>query len=95
MFMSHHQTARLSYYIKAANKPFENVAEFKYLGMMLNQSCVVKSRLNLGIVCYHAVQNLLFSHLLSKNVKIKIYKTYKQILLVWVWNVVSHVEGRT
>jgi hypothetical protein len=34
----------------------------------------VKSRLNLGNACYHSVQNLLASHLLSKNIKIKIYK---------------------
>jgi hypothetical protein len=28
----------------------------------------------LGNACYHAVHNLLSSHLLSRNVKIKIYK---------------------
>jgi hypothetical protein len=33
----------------------------------------IKSRLNLGNACYHLVQNI-FSRLLSKNVKIKIYK---------------------
>jgi len=36
---------------------------------------VVKSRLRLGSVCYHSVQNLLSPRLLSKNLKIKIYKT--------------------
>jgi ubiquitin C-terminal hydrolase len=35
----------------------------------------IKGRLNLGNACYHSVQNLLFSRLLSKNVKIRIYKT--------------------
>jgi hypothetical protein len=35
----------------------------------------IKSRLNLGIACYYSVQNLLYSHLISKNLKIKIYKT--------------------
>jgi len=34
----------------------------------------------LGNVCYHSVQNLLSSRLLSKNLKIKIYRTI--ILLV-------------
>jgi hypothetical protein len=33
------------------------------------------SRLNSGNACYHSVQNLLCSHLLSKNIKIRIYKT--------------------
>ena len=34
-----------------------------------------KSRLKLGNACYHSVQNLLSSSLLSKNLKIKIYRT--------------------
>jgi hypothetical protein len=33
------------------------------------------SRLNSWNACYHAVQNLLSSRLLSKSVMIKIYKT--------------------
>jgi hypothetical protein len=32
-------------------------------------------RLNSGTACYHSVQNLLSSRLLSKNVQIRIYKT--------------------
>ena len=35
----------------------------------------IKSRLKLGNVCYYSVQNLLFSSLLSKKLKIKIYRT--------------------
>jgi hypothetical protein len=35
----------------------------------------IKRRLNLGNACYHAVQHLLSSCLLSKSIKIKIYKT--------------------
>jgi hypothetical protein len=35
----------------------------------------IKRRLNSDNACYHSVQNLLSSHLLSKNVKIRIYKT--------------------
>jgi hypothetical protein len=33
------------------------------------------SRLNSGNACYHSVQCLLSSHLLSRNVKVKIYRT--------------------
>jgi hypothetical protein len=33
------------------------------------------SRLNSGNACYYSVQNLLSSRLISKNLKIKIYKT--------------------
>jgi hypothetical protein len=35
----------------------------------------MKSRLNSGNASYYSVQNLLFSCLISKNLKIKIYKT--------------------
>jgi hypothetical protein len=35
----------------------------------------INSRLNSGNACYHSVQNLLSSCLLSRNVKVKIYKT--------------------
>jgi hypothetical protein len=35
----------------------------------------IKSRLNLGNACYHSVQSLLSSCLLSRNIEVKIYKT--------------------
>jgi hypothetical protein len=44
----------------------------------MDQNCIyegIRSRLNSGNACCHAVQNLLSSHLLSANVKIKIHKT--------------------
>jgi hypothetical protein len=34
----------------------------------------IKSRVKLGNACYYSVQNLLSSRLLSKNLKIKIYR---------------------
>jgi hypothetical protein len=55
------------------------VAQFRYLGMTVtNQNLIkeeIKRRLHLGNACYHSVQNLLSSHLLSKSIKIRIYKT--------------------
>jgi hypothetical protein len=79
MFMSRHQTAGHSNYMKVANKSFEKVAKIKYLGAtLMDQNCIheeIRSRLNSGNACYHAVQNLSSSHLVSRNVKIKIYKT--------------------
>jgi hypothetical protein len=62
--------------IKIANRSFENVAQLKCLGLTVtNQNLIQEERLNLGNACYHSVQNLLSSRLLSKNLKIRIYKT--------------------
>jgi len=62
----------------AYNSTFERVKEFKYLGTNLTQQNSIpeeiKSRLRLGNACYHLVQNLLSSRLLTKNLKIKIYR---------------------
>jgi len=55
------------------------VEGFKYLGTTLtNQNSIaeeIKSRLMSGNARYHSVQNLLSSRLISKNLKIKIYRT--------------------
>jgi len=55
------------------------VEEFKYLGTTLtNQNSIqeeINSTLKSGNACYYSVQNLLSSSLLSKDLKIKIYRT--------------------
>jgi hypothetical protein len=70
---------RNNHSVRIDNSSFENVEEFKYLGTTLtNQNSIqeeAKNRLKLGKACYHSVQNLLSFTLLSKNLKIKIYRT--------------------
>ena len=77
--MSRDQNAGRIHSARIDNSTFERVEEFKYLGTTLtNQNSIaaeIKSRLRTGNACYHSVQKLLSSRLLSKNLKIKIYRT--------------------
>jgi hypothetical protein len=66
-------------YILSLYSSIERVEEFKYLGTTLtNKNSIqeeIKSRLKLGNACCYSVQNLLSSSLLSKELKIKLYRT--------------------
>src|SRR5215469_2278977 len=79
MTVSRDQNAGRIDSMKIDNSSIERVEEFKYLGTTLSdQNSIqeeIKSRLNLGSACCHSVQNLLSSSLLSKTLKIKIYRT--------------------
>jgi hypothetical protein len=73
MLLSRHQNAGQNRDVKIANRSFENVSQFKYLGTTVTSQNLIeeeiKRRLNSGNACYHSVQNLLSSRLLSKNLK--------------------------
>jgi hypothetical protein len=64
--------------IRIANESFEKVAKFKYFGTTLTSQNdlhdEIKSRSNSGNACHYSVQNL-SSRLISKHLKIKIYRT--------------------
>src|SRR5215469_16704855 len=79
MVMSRERNAGRGHSVKINNSAIERVEEFKYLGMTLtDQNSIqeeIKSILKLGNACYHSVQNLLSSRVLSKNLKINIYRT--------------------
>jgi hypothetical protein len=79
MSVSRDQNAGQNREIKIGNRSFEYVSQFKYFGTTVtNQNLIqeeIKRRLNSGNACYHLLQNLLSSRLLSKNVKVRIYKT--------------------
>ena len=79
MVMSRDQNAGQSHSMKTDTSSFEKAEQFKRLGTTLtNQNSIqeeIKSRLKSGNTCYHSVQNLLSSSLLSKNLKNRIYRT--------------------
>ena len=79
MVMSGDQNAGRSHNMKNDYSFFERVEEFKYLGTTLtDQNCIqeeFKSRLKSGNFCCRSVQNIFSSGLLSKNLKINMYRT--------------------
>jgi len=79
MVMSRDHNAGRSHSMKSDNISFERVEESKYLETNLTQQNTIqeeiKCRLKSGNACYHSVQNLLSSSLLSKILIIKIYRT--------------------
>jgi hypothetical protein len=99
MLLSHHQNAGQSHDTRFANRWFQNVAKFKYLGTTAKKENLIqeeiKSRFNSCNVCYHSVQNILSSHLLSKNIKTKIYNvrfevsTAVTMMIIIFWEMYS------
>jgi hypothetical protein len=81
MSLSCHQIIGRNPEIKIGNRSFGNVSELKYMETTVTNKNLIqeetKRRSNSGIAyyTYHSVQNLLSSHLLSKNLKIRIFKT--------------------
>jgi len=101
MVMSRNRNAGRNRSVRINNSTFERVDEFKYLRTTLtHQNSIpeeIKSRLRLGNACYHSVQNLLSSRLLSKILKIKIYRTLICLLFFYgceTWSPTLREERR-
>jgi len=72
------QNAGQNHNIKKGTKSFKRVGQLRYLVTILtDQNSIyeeMKTRLRSKNACYHWVQSLLSSSLLSKNIKIKVYR---------------------
>ncbi|KAJ4443868.1 hypothetical protein ANN_05655 [Periplaneta americana] len=79
MIMSRDQNIVRNGNIKTGDLSFEEVEKFKYLGATVTNINdtreEIKRRINMGNACYYSVEKLLSSSLLSKNLKVRIYKT--------------------
>jgi hypothetical protein len=97
MLMSRSQKIGQKHSIEIADRSFEDVAKFKYLGTTLTDQNWMHEennrRLNSGNACYHVVQSFLSSRLLSRNVKVKIYKNHNcASCFVCVQNLASNIK---
>jgi hypothetical protein len=87
-----------NHYIKIANKSSENVMKLRNPRIVVtNQNCIYEeiNRSNVENACYYAVQNL-SCHLLSKNVKIKIYKNINLPAVLYgceTWSLILQEEN--
>ncbi|KAJ4428004.1 hypothetical protein ANN_24017 [Periplaneta americana] len=79
MIMSRDENIVRNRNIKIGNLSFEEVEKFKYLGATVTNINdtreEIKHRINMGNACYYSIEKLLSSTLLSKNLKVRIYKT--------------------
>jgi hypothetical protein len=96
-----HQNAGQNQDIYIANRSFENMAQFRYLGMTVtDQNFIqkeIKKRLNSSSACNLSVQKLLSAHLLSKCTKIGIYETIFLLVILYgceTWSLTLRVEHR-
>jgi hypothetical protein len=79
MLISGSQKIGQKHSIKIVDRSIEDVAKFKYLGTTVTDQNYmheeINSRLNSGNAYYHSVQSLMSSRLVSRNLKVKIYRT--------------------
>ncbi|KAJ4435247.1 hypothetical protein ANN_23825 [Periplaneta americana] len=101
MIMSRDQNIARNGNIKIGDLSFEEVEKFKYLGATVTNINdtreEIKRRINMGNACYYSVEKLLSSNLLSKNLKVRIYKTVILPVLLYgceTWTLTLREEHR-
>ncbi|KAJ4448731.1 hypothetical protein ANN_00122 [Periplaneta americana] len=101
MIMSRDQNIVRNGNIKIGDLSFEEVEKFKYLGATVTNINdtreEIKRRINMGNACYYSIEKLLSTSLLSKNLKVRIYKTVILPVLLYgceTWTLTLREEHR-
>ncbi|KAJ4444112.1 hypothetical protein ANN_05901 [Periplaneta americana] len=101
MIMSRDENIVRNGNIKIGNLSFEEVEKFKYLGATVTNINdtreKIKHRTNMGNACYYSFEKLLSSSLLSKNLKVRIYKTVTLPVVLYgceTWTLTLREEHR-
>ena len=89
MITSHHQNVIQNQNVVIGNLSFENMEKFRYLGVTVTNTNAIreeiKRRINMGNACYYSLEKIVSSRLLSKKLKVKIYKTIRYTTGYIVW----------
>ncbi|KAJ4440235.1 hypothetical protein ANN_08374 [Periplaneta americana] len=100
-FIPHKENIVRNGNIKIGDLSFEGVEKFKYLGATVTNINdtreEIKRRINMGNACYYSVEKLLSSSLLSKNLKVRIYKTVILPVVLYgceTWTITLREEHR-
>jgi len=97
MVMSRDQNTGRSHSIKINNCSFESMEEFTYLGTKLTNQNSIQKEMKSVNACYHSVQNLLSSSLLSKNLNNNIYRTIILFVVLYgseTWSLTMREENK-
>ncbi|KAJ4449326.1 hypothetical protein ANN_00724 [Periplaneta americana] len=101
MIMSRDENIVRNGNIKIGNLSFEEVEKFEYLGATVTNINdtreEIKHRINMGNACYYSVEKLLSSSVLSKNLKVRIYKTVILLVVLYgceTWTLTLREEQR-
>jgi hypothetical protein len=87
--------------MKIDSKPSVGVEQLKHLSTTLTNGIFIqkeiKSRLKSGNSCYHSVQNLISSRLISSYIKIRIYRNIILSAVLYrceTWSVILREQRR-
>jgi hypothetical protein len=85
--------------VAGSHRYFNKVAKFRYLKIAVTNHNLIHEEIKRRLIqenpCYHSVWKLLSCDLLSKEVKIEIYRTIILPIVLYGCEIWSHIKERT